>query len=104
MGEHDWAMFYIPTAGWLYADLSYGGSSYIRGAYDRWNFFFGNVDPWRIPINNGFQKQFVPPKNRWRIDPYDNQCGEAEYEHRGLTADEVEYAYTEIFSAKTGEI
>lgn len=104
VGEHDWAMFYIPTAGWLYADLSYGGSSYIRGAYDRWNFFFGNVDPWRIPINNGFQKQFVPPKNRWRIDPYDNQCGEAEYEHRGLTADEVEYAYTEIFSAKTGEI
>ncbi len=96
VGEHDWAMFYIAGMGWLYADLSYGGSSYIRGSIDRWNFYFGNVDPLRIPINDGFQKEFDPPKNHWRMDPYDNQCGEAEYDDRGLFATEVEYEYTDL--------
>ena len=96
VGEHDWAMFYIPSVGWVYADLSYGGSSYIRGAYDRWNFFFGNVDPYRIPINEAFQQQFMPPKKYWRADPYDNQCGEAEYNDRALAPEEIEYRYIEI--------
>ena len=96
VGEHDWAMFYIPSAGWLYADLSYGAAAYIRGAFDRWNFYFGNVDPYRIAINDDFQEEFETPKNHWRIDPYDNQCGEAEYEERGLSSSEIEYKYTEI--------
>ncbi len=96
VGEHDWARFYVPSIGWVYADLSYGGSSYIRGAFDRWNFFFGNVDPYRVPINDGFQKELAPAKIHMRIDPYDNQCGEAEYDDRGLTGAEVEYRYTEI--------
>lgn len=96
VGEHDWAMFYVPSMGWAYADLSYGGSSYIRGAYKRWNFFFGNVDPYRIPINSGFQKEFDPPKKHWRIDPYDNQCGEAEYEDKGIKPKDMRYKYNEI--------
>lgn len=96
VGEHDWARFYVPSVGWVYADLSYGGSSYIRGAVDRWNFFFGNVDPYRVPINDGFQKDLEPLKMHMRIDPYDNQCGEAEYDDRGITAEEIEYQYTEI--------
>lgn len=96
VGEHDWAMFYLPGIGWRYADLSYGGSSFLRGAYDRWNFFFGNIDPYRIPINSAFQTELKPCKKHWRIDPYDNQCGEAEYEHRGITGREVEYDYEDI--------
>ena len=74
VGEHDWALFYVPSVGWVYADLSYGGSSYLRGAMKRWDFYFGNLDPYRIPINDGFQQEFVPAKKHWRIDPYDNQC------------------------------
>ena len=96
VGQHDWAMFYIDGLGWRHADLSFGGSAYTRGAYDRWNFFFGNIDPFRIPINDGFQKSFDPPKKHWRIDPYDNQCGEAEFEDRGLRSWEVEYEYEDL--------
>lgn len=96
VGEHDWAMFYIPTLGWLYADLSYGGSSYIRGALKRWNYFFGNVDPYRIPINKGFQQPLLPEKRHWRIDPYDNQCGEVECEDFGLKGTDVSYTYEEV--------
>jgi Transglutaminase-like enzymes, putative cysteine proteases len=96
VGEHDWARFYIPSLGWLYADPSYGGSSYIRGAYKRWNYFFGNVDPYRIPINTDFQKDFDPPKRFWRLDPYDNQCGEIEYDDHGIYGSELIYSYHEI--------
>ena len=96
IGEHDWAMFYIPSVGWRFADLSYGGSSYLRGADKRWNFFFGNIDPYRIPINSEFQCDFVPKSTYWRIDPYDNQCGEAEYDDRGLSGEELNYDYEEV--------
>ncbi len=95
VGEHDWAMFYVPTIGWRFADLSYGGSSYIRGALKRWNFFFGNVDPYRIPINSGFQEDFIPPMQNWRIDPYDNQIGEAEYDDKSITSGQQEYCFEE---------
>lgn len=96
VGEHDWAMFYVPSIGWVYADLSYGGSAYIRGAYKRWNYFFGNADPYRIPINNQVQQEFLPPKDYPRIDPYDNQCGEIEYDDRGVYGDDLQYHYEEI--------
>ena len=95
-GEHDWAMFYVPSVGWVYADLSYGGSSYIRGAYKRWNYYFGNADPYRIPINSDFQKDFDPPKKFWRLDPYDNQCGEIEYDGHGLYGSDIIYNYHEV--------
>lgn len=96
VGEHDWAMFYIVPAGWLGTDLSYGGSSYLRGADARWNYFFGNVDPYRIPINEGFQQDFIPPKKFWRLDPYDNQCGEIEYDDHGVYGFDLVYRYCEI--------
>ncbi|MCL1810128.1 MAG: transglutaminase-like domain-containing protein [Clostridiales bacterium] len=95
-GEHDWAMFYVPSVGWAYADLSYGASSYTRGAYGRWNFYFGNIDPYRIPINSDFQKDFSPPKKFRRLDPFDNQCGEAEYCDHGLYGTDIVYKYHEI--------
>lgn len=96
VGEHDWAMFYLSGTGWVYADLSYGGAAYIRGAYDRWNYFFGNADPYRIPINDAFQQELEPPKRFWRIDPYDNQSGEAEYDDHGVRGSELVYRYQEV--------
>ncbi|MBR5315297.1 MAG: transglutaminase domain-containing protein [Firmicutes bacterium] len=83
-GAHDWCQFYIPSIGWVYADLSLGGAAYRRGDYDLWNFHFGNLDPYRVPINNEFQVEFDPPKEFWRKDPYDNQMGELEYEDGGI--------------------
>lgn len=89
-GNHDWARFYIAPYGWLYADCSFGGSAYRAGALDRWNFYFGNLEPWRLPQCNAFQHDFDPPKRFLRCDPYDNQNGEAETLTRGLTGDEFD--------------
>lgn len=96
IGMHDWAMFWLPSKGWLYADLSYGGSAYRRGHEKRWNYFFGNVDPFRIPINDQFQADLIPAKAFPREDPCDNQCGEVEYMDRGLYGSDWSFDYTEI--------
>lgn len=96
VGEHDWARFFISEFGWLYADLAGGALAYVRGAYDRWNFFFGNADPYRIPINDDFQEDFVPQKHQWRLDPYDNQCGEIEYDDCGIYGENLVYSHKPI--------
>lgn len=75
---HDWAMFYIAPYGWLYADCSYGGAAWRDGAIDRWNFYFGNLDPYRVVTVREFQADFSPKPVFLRKDPYDNQDGEAE--------------------------
>lgn len=89
-GSHDWAQFYIAPYGWLFADCSFGGSAYKNGDYASWDFYFGNIDPFRMPANSDFQQEFDPPKKYMRADPYDNQRGEIEYEHRGLCYDEFD--------------
>ena len=87
IGSHDWAQFYIAPYGWLYADCSFGGAAYREKAYGRWDFYFGNLDPYRIPCNSDFQHEFTPPKLFTRNDPYDNQHGEAEYSDEGMWGD-----------------
>ena len=84
IGCHDWAQFYIAPYGWLYADCSFGGSAYRMGAVERWQFYFGNMDPFRIPCCSEFQHEFEPKKKFLRDDPYDNQTGEAECEERAF--------------------
>lgn len=85
IGNHDWAMFYIAPYGWLHCDCSFGGSAYRSGAQNRWNFYFGNLEPFRMSANSEFQLDFDPPKTYLRSDPYDNQRGECEYANRRLT-------------------
>ena len=84
IGCHDWAMFYVEPFGWLYADLSMGESFARNNEKILYNHYFGNLDPFRTVTCNDFQKQFEPPKFFMRCDPYDNQCGEAEFEEAGL--------------------
>ena len=50
------------------------------GHTDRWNFYFGNLDPFRLPANSEYQHDFFVPFRSLRYDPYDNQSGECEYE------------------------
>lgn len=90
IGCHDWAQFYIEPYGWLFADLSFGGSAYRTGNKIRWNYYFGNLDPFRMVANSEFQYAFKPEKKYLRLDPYDNQVGEGEYLDRGLHSDEFE--------------
>lgn len=90
VGDHDWARFYAEPFGWLYVDCAYGNIAWHKGALSRWDFYFGNVDPYRIIVNQALQQNFDPPKAFMRADPYDNQCGEAEYTDRGVAIDGFE--------------
>ena len=82
VGCHDWAQFYVAPYGWMFCDCSFGGSAVRRGMKEREEFYFCNIDPFRMPANSEFQHDFEIPPKHLRFDPYDNQLGEAEYEDR----------------------
>ena len=84
IGGHDWVRFYVEPYGWIFADASYGVSSMRAGAEERRQFYFGNLDPYRMVANRAFQTNFTVPKQQWRADPYDNQLGEIETTDRGF--------------------
>ncbi|OTN86565.1 hypothetical protein A5819_003415 [Enterococcus sp. 7E2_DIV0204] len=90
-GCHDWTQFYVAPYGWVFADLSFGGGARRNGDLDRWNYYFGNLDIFRMPANSEIQMDFNPPKQFLRADPIDNQRGEFEYQNQGLP-----YAYLEV--------
>lgn len=89
VGPHDWAMFYAEPYGWLFADPSFGGEAYRTGKEDRRNFYFGNLDPFRMVANNAFGMPFACRKRFRPIDPYDNQSGEIESDERGFSSREL---------------
>lgn len=78
VGSHDWAQFWLPGWGWLFADPSFGGSARRRGAADRHRFYFGNLDPARVAANRIFEAELDPVGEALRVDPYDSQKGELE--------------------------
>lgn len=80
IGSHDWAMFYIAPYGWLYCDPSYGVGAAGEGNEVRRNHYFANLDPFRLVASDEFQNSLTPDKAFCRMDPYDNQSGEAEYD------------------------
>ena len=84
VGNHDWAQFYVAPYGWLFADCSFGGSAFRTGASERCDFYFGHLDPFRIPAASEFQHEFLIPTGHLRNDPYDNQDGEVAYPDRDL--------------------
>lgn len=100
VGSHDWAQFYLEPWGWLFADCSYGGAAWRKGNTERWNFYFGNLDPYRMAANGAYQAEFDPPKDYLRDDPYDNQTGECETDSRGLYGRETDTEYEMVFCVK----
>jgi len=84
IGCHDWARFYVEPYGWLCADPSYGTGAVRAGSETRRQFYFGNIDPFRMVANRECQANFTVPKQFWRCDPYDNQSGEMETDTFGL--------------------
>ena len=80
-GCHDWCQIYLEPYGWIGCDPSYGGDS----TETKRRFYFGNLDPLRMPSTRAFQQPFDPPMEYLRADPYDNQSGEAEYEDGSLS-------------------
>ena len=85
IGEHDWAQFYVAPYGWLFADCSFGSSANRKNNSLRNEFYFGNLEPFRMVAASEFQHEFDPPMRYMRYDPYDNQDGEAEYEDAPLS-------------------
>ncbi|MGC8741340.1 MAG: transglutaminase-like domain-containing protein [Candidatus Sumerlaeaceae bacterium] len=86
---HDWAEFYAEPYGWLPADPSRGwrddDDPRVR------EFFFGNVDAYRMVANHQACASFEPPKRFWRSDPVDNQRGELEWDGGNLYYDDWSY-------------
>ena len=89
IGPHDWAEFYTPETGWLWADCSFGSSARRNGETVRRRHYFGNLDPWRMVANSRFEADFSPACDGIRDDPYDNQMGEASVDGRGCRAHEM---------------
>lgn len=83
-GCHDWAQFYVAPYGWVHADLSFAGGAYRNKKLERWNYYFGNLDVFRMVANSAIQQDFNPAKAELRADPIDNQRGEFEYVGQGL--------------------
>lgn len=98
VASHDWAKFYVEPWGWLHADCSYGGSALRNGDLESWNWLFGNFDPFRFIACEAFQTEAEPKKKFMRLDPYDNQTGEIEYEDEWLTFSDID-AYKGIVEA-----
>ena len=82
--------FYVEPYGWVFADPSFGGSAWRSGNTERWNYYFGNLDIFRMPANSEIQMEFMPEKKWLRGDPIDNQRGEFEYEDHGLRYSQLE--------------
>lgn len=99
IGNHDWARFYIAPYGWLYADCSFGGSGFRNGSQLRRDFYFGHLEPFRIPSTSKFQHPFNPPMTYTRRDPYDNQTGEIEYFNEAIPQEHYDM-YQKIIEIK----
>ena len=91
VGSHDWAQFYLPGWGWLFADCSYGGSAFRAGSALRHAFYFGNIDPARMAANRRFMAELTPNMQTIRRDPCDNQTGEMERVGDSLPLQPYEY-------------
>lgn len=77
-GCHDWAVFWVEPYGWIPVDPSFG-SRYVDQPRYR-DFYFGNLDGFRMIANAGFMEPLSPSKQFLRNDPYDHQVGEMETE------------------------
>ena len=94
VGSHDWAEFYSPRLGWLPVDCSFGGGALRADNEERWQFYFGNLDPWRMVANRMYFMPLSPAKKFPRYDPYDSQRAEIETQNRGLYGGEFRTRYT----------
>ena len=83
-GCHDWAQFYVAPYGWVFADSSFGGSAWREGDKERWNYYFGNLDIFRMPANSEIQKNSCQRKNGSASIRLIIREEEFEYEDHGL--------------------
>ena len=89
-GMHDWAAIYIKPYGWIPVDPYMGVWAVHESTLpepDRKflkDFYYGNMDPWRLQANSRNNADLKPEKNDFRSEPVDFQRGEIECEGRNL--------------------
>jgi transglutaminase-like putative cysteine protease len=89
-GMHDWTAIYIKPYGWIPVDPYMGvwaiHESTLPGA-DRLflrDFYYGNLDPWRLEANAKNNARLRPEKVDFRSETVDFQRGEIEVGDRNL--------------------
>jgi len=79
---HDWAQVYLEGYGFVPVDASFG--NVLKGNARYRDFYFGNMDGFRMVSSEDFQSTFDPEKKFIRSDPVDNQVGEIETESENI--------------------
>ncbi len=87
-GAHDWCQIYLEPYGWVLCDVSFGGGAWHAGQMERWHFYFGNLDPFRMVANDRYMAEFDPPSRDLRSDPFDNQSGECEIDGKAIGSEQ----------------
>jgi hypothetical protein len=87
---HDWARFQVEPHGWIWADQSLGHHRDWETP-EAQEFYFGNVDAFRLVANSAYSRPLVPPKRHFRSETIDFQRGEVEWEGGNLYFDQWEW-------------
>jgi len=92
---HDWAEIFIENRGWLPVDVSFGVMNWAKNDDLRY-FYFGNMDAFRLIINNGISAELSPAKTFLRSETVDFQRGEVEWRGGNLYFDKFDYEFENI--------
>jgi len=90
-GMHDWGEIYFEPYGWLPVDATYG----LLDSEDddvKW-FYLGNMENFRLIVNDDYTQPLYPAKIYPRSDTVDFQRGEVEWEGGNLFFDQWDYYY-----------
>lgn len=95
---HDWCEIYIPPYGWIPVDPDRGAWAhhYLTTLAPEEkqtvvDFFFGNLDQFRMAANCDHQAELYPPKQSFRSDDVDFQRAELECDGQNLYFDQFDY-------------
>lgn len=90
-GMHDWGEMYFEPYGWLPVDQSNG----LQDSEDetvKW-YFFGNIDHYRLVVNDDYSRPLFPAKMHPRSETVDFQRGEVEWRGGNLYFDQWDWDY-----------
>jgi len=95
---HDWTEIYIEPYGWIPVDPYMGiyTTQYIETLSEDQKvalneFYFGNIDHFRLVANSDHCMRLFPPKESFRSDDVDFQRGELEYDGGNIYFDQFKY-------------
>ena len=95
---HDWAEAYFEPYGWIPVEpymgiwiSRYAATYTLEQKEALLNFYFGNLDHFRLIFNSNHGQKLFPPKKYFRSDNVDFQRGEVEWKGGNLYFDQWNY-------------